>query len=153
MQHWPSLDWWTHRHGYRTVPVELGTDSTDKWKETTMLIHTFMSDFMHPSVCQEPEAEVAYIAQHPLFDQLPSLTGDFEQPALMGGEAVQMNAWIGTQGTVTPLHYDSYDNFLAQVTRIAAMPAVPCLLVMQCGCASHWLASVAAIYHCRICGH
>ena len=80
-----------------------------------MLLHTFMADYMQPSVKQLPTAEVAYIAQHPLFDQLPSLKEDFEQPELMGGEAVQMNAWVGTQGTVTPLHFDSYDNFLAQV--------------------------------------
>ena len=26
-----------------------------------------------------------------------------------------MNAWVGTAGTVTPLHFDSYDNLLAQV--------------------------------------
>ena len=26
-----------------------------------------------------------------------------------------MNIWFGTDGTVTPLHFDSYDNFLMQV--------------------------------------
>ncbi|DBA90193.1 TPA: Lysine-specific demethylase 8, variant 3 [Trebouxia sp. C0004] len=115
MREWPSLKWWNHNHGHRTIPVELGTDSTNSWRETTMLLQTFMTDFMQPSVSQQPDAEVAYIAQHPLFDQLPSLMSGVEQPELMGGEAMQMNAWIGTQGTVTPLHFDSYDNFLAQV--------------------------------------
>ena len=112
---WPSLPWWSQQHGHRTVPVELGTDSTHTWRETTMLLHSFMKDYMQPSVESRPHAEVAYIAQHPLFDQMPSLLSDFDQPELMGGTAVQMNAWIGTQGTVTPLHFDSYDNFLAQV--------------------------------------
>ena len=119
LQKWPSLDWWCQNHGHRTVPVELGTDSTDTWRETTMLMHTFMTDYMHPSTSQAPNAEVAYIAQHPLFDQLPSLIEDYEQPGLMGDNgAEQMNAWIGTAGTVTPLHFDSYDNFLAQVCRM-----------------------------------
>lgn len=115
MHEWPSLQWWNHNHGHRTIPVELGTDSTNSWRETTMLLQTFMSDDMQPSVSRQPDADMAYIAQHPLFDQLPSLMSDFEQPELMGGEAMQMNAWIGTEGTVTPLHFDSYDNFLAQV--------------------------------------
>jgi hypothetical protein len=115
MHEWPSVQWWNHNHGHRTIPVELGTDSTNSWRETTMLLQTFMTDYMQPNVSRQPDAEVAYIAQHPLFDQLPSLMSDFEQPELMGGEAMQMNAWIGTEGTVTPLHFDSYDNFLAQV--------------------------------------
>ena len=115
MHKWPSLKWWSYNHGHRTIPVELGTDSTNTWSETTMLLHTFMTDYMQPSLNQGTDAEVAYIAQHPLFDQMPSLVHDFEQPELMGGEAMLMNAWIGTKGTVTPLHFDSYDNFLAQV--------------------------------------
>lgn len=116
MQKWPSLQWWSHTHGHRTVPVELGIDSTDTWTESTMLLHTFITDYMCPSAQARSNAEVAYIAQHPLFDQMPSLLSDIGQPELMGGEATQMNAWIGTRGTVTPLHFDSYDNFLAQVS-------------------------------------
>lgn len=81
-----------------------------------MLLHSFMQDYMQPSLEAQPDADVAYIAQHPLFDQMPSLMSDFHQPELMGGEAMQMNAWIGTKGTVTPLHFDSYDNFLAQAS-------------------------------------
>ena len=115
MHKWASLQWWSQTHGHRTIPVELGTDSSQTWTETTMLFDTFIRHYMHPSVVADPNAEVAYIAQHPLFDQIPSLVSDFDQPELMGGEAMQMNAWIGTKGTVTPLHFDSYDNFLAQV--------------------------------------
>jgi len=60
--------------------------------------------------------EVAYLAQHMLFDQIPSLQSDFEIPEYTEcGGLEGVNAWLGTSGTVTPLHCDSYDNFLTQV--------------------------------------
>ena len=31
------------------------------------------------------------------------------------GQLERVNAWIGTAGTVTPCHFDSYDNLLGQV--------------------------------------
>ena len=68
-----------------------------------------------------PSSTVGYLAQHTLFEQLPRLNDDFEAPvafcaACNGGRGVEkVNAWFGSEGTVTPLHFDSYDNFLVQV--------------------------------------
>lgn len=78
----------------------------------------------------------AYLAQHQLFAQLPSLRNDIlipdycytsppkrhpptetessglDQPEL---EAPLLNAWLGPPGTISPLHNDPYHNILAQV--------------------------------------
>jgi hypothetical protein len=41
---------------------------------------------------------------------------DLEPPVYCEcGNLEGVNAWFGTAGTVTPLHCDSYDNFLTQV--------------------------------------
>ena len=62
---------------------------------------------------------MAYLAQHQLFDQIPDLLADFDAPDLLrgvgSGGALRTNAWIGTAGTVTPLHFDSDDNLLGQI--------------------------------------
>ena len=61
-------------------------------------------------------AAIGYLAQHPLFEQLPRLRRDFGVPAACGvGSLRHVNAWLGPKGTVTPLHFDSYDNILTNV--------------------------------------
>jgi len=93
-----------------------------------MTIGEFVDKYLAPDVAVMGECggvarmpdddKVGYIAQHALFDQLPALRRDFRTPALcnVGPEGLQrVNAWVGTSGTVTPLHFDSYDNLLAQV--------------------------------------
>lgn len=79
------------------------------------------------------EVSMGYIAQHGLFDQIPSMREDFaipdfcamlqpdEEDAIAGGgtgeagDGVISNAWFGPVGTVSPLHHDPYHNILAQV--------------------------------------
>mmetsp|Transcript_16674 Transcript_16674/g.39002 ORF Transcript_16674/g.39002 Transcript_16674/m.39002 type:complete len:140 (-) Transcript_16674:197-616(-) len=48
--------------------------------------------------------------------QLPELKADISVPHFCSlGSMKTVNVWLGTAGTVTALHYDSDDNFLAQV--------------------------------------
>jgi len=59
---------------------------------------------------------VAYLAQHLLLTQIPELRGDIAVPHYVAlGCLRTVNVWMGTAGTVTALHYDEDDNFLAQV--------------------------------------
>eukprot|EP00892_Ulva_mutabilis_P009038 jgi/Ulvmu1/6506/UM003_0139.1 len=59
-----------------------------------------------------------YMAQHPLFEQVPALRCDIMVPeycALGDGDIKSINAWIGPAGTVTPLHTDPHHNLFVQV--------------------------------------
>ncbi|KOO24024.1 lysine-specific demethylase 8 [Chrysochromulina tobinii] len=69
----------------------------------------------HPHAVSSARAVVGYLAQHNLFEQIPRLRRDFAIPALLAGGVQHMHAWLGPEGTVTPLHFDSYDNVLVQV--------------------------------------
>ena len=48
--------------------------------------------------------QVGYLAQHPLFEQIPALAGDIQEPqycALGEGDVRSVNAWFGPPGTVS----------------------------------------------------
>jgi lysine-specific demethylase 8 len=57
---------------------------------------------------------IAYLAQHPLLDQIPALCRDIDMNPC-GVRPSNINIWMGTGGTRTPLHFDTYDNLLVQL--------------------------------------
>ncbi len=134
--------------GRRLVPVEIGRSYVDEgWGQKLITFGELLKDYIDPTLSKaKTKAEaaeqdqdslstaaspVAYLAQHPLFSQLPALRKDIlipdycytvapphptdpskDQPEL---EEPLLNAWFGPPGTITPLHNDPYHNVLAQV--------------------------------------
>lgn len=103
-------------------------------KELIMSLNTFVSSFLGPSTANTcwplsmalatssdgTKGKVGYLAQHQLFEQMPSLLDDIVSSPLLCGEAgpTHVNAWLGTGGTRTPLHFDTYDNLFVQLVGI-----------------------------------
>ncbi|KAG5913397.1 hypothetical protein E4U42_001217 [Claviceps africana] len=130
---WPALGsrpWHSREYllartfaGRRLVPVELGRSYVDEhWGQALVPFGQFLARHVVP----DPSAEVAYLAQHDLFRQIPSLRHDVSIPDFCWAatrttspyvplDEPLLNAWFGPAGTITPLHTDGYHNLLVQV--------------------------------------
>jgi lysine-specific demethylase 8 len=131
MDSWPAMSRWRDPQyflrtvGRRTVPVEVGAHFLDPALSSPLVrFSEFVRGMMMMSGRGETGAR-AYLAQHPLLDQLPKLRrdvmvpdycalgrgggGDEEREEGGGGgddTPVAINAWLGPPGTATPLHHD-----------------------------------------------
>ncbi|KAI0848249.1 Clavaminate synthase-like protein [Daldinia vernicosa] len=130
--------------GRRLVPIEIGRSYVDEgWGQKLITFGEFLRGYIDPSLLAVQDDSIsdtsassqgkptAYLAQHPLFTQLPGLRNDIlipdycytappphptdpsiDQPEL---DEPLLNAWFGPPGTITPLHTDPYHNLLTQV--------------------------------------
>lgn len=125
--------------GRRLIPFEFGRSYVDDgWGQKLITFREFLTNYVdrslddHASIDDDSGTQqIGYLAQHPLFTQLPALRKDIfipdycytappshptnpemDQPEL---DEPLLNAWFGPPGTITPLHTDPYHNLLVQI--------------------------------------
>ena len=126
---WRAIDIFGGENGHRLVPIEVGSMMQGKMEEKLVPFRTFVDDYLAKSLNKtcwslqdaiQGGDSVAYMAQHPLTDQILSLQSDLDpKPILCGPEGPShVYFWFGTGGTRTPLHYDSYENLFVQTVGV-----------------------------------
>jgi len=121
---WPAFGLWAdwlhlkRRAGLRTVPVEVGRSYMAR--DFGLQLVT-LAEYIDAHVTTSPNPRGppgAYLAQHPLLDQIRPLARDVETPEycrVSGDGPVIQNVWLGPANTVSPLHNDKYHNCYAQI--------------------------------------
>ena len=110
---WQDVAYFKERFGKRLIPLGVGKyDDVENWKEEIVPMETFIDEHLAPDILKKEDNNfVSYLAQHQLFEQIPQLALDFEIPKWCNaGHFERCNIWLGTSGTITPCHFDSYDN-------------------------------------------
>ncbi|XP_017136129.1 bifunctional peptidase and arginyl-hydroxylase JMJD5 [Drosophila miranda] len=129
IKHWPAVDKWRDLNyllnvaGNRTVPIEIGSNyASDEWSQQLVKIRDFLRRQFVVDQRGDGRREIEYLAQHELFAQIPALKADICVPdycTVSGAEetaaAVDIKAWLGPAGTISPMHYDPKHNLLCQV--------------------------------------
>ncbi|CAF4897912.1 unnamed protein product [Pieris macdunnoughi] len=121
MTHWPALSKWTDSNyfiklaGLRTISIEIGKEYTDsEWTQKLITMKEFIETYIYQN-----KGATGYLAQYPLFAQIPELHEDIIEPEYCSfaetDDGVNIMAWYGPKGTVSPLHHDPTKNLLAQV--------------------------------------
>lgn len=120
---WPACELWNSskyllqktRGGQSLVPVEIGSSYTsESWSQQVMSFKRYLYDYI-----LSPATETGYLAQYNLFNQYPELKEDFFVPDICclgeDGNPPIMNAWLGPENTISPLHTDPHHNIFCQV--------------------------------------
>ena len=119
VEKWRDLAYFKERFGKRLIPLEVGKyDDVENWKEEIVPLEVFIDEHLAPDILKKGDKNsfVSYLAQHQLFEQIPQLAMDFEIPTWCNaGQFERCNIWLGTSNTITPCHFDSYDNIFGQV--------------------------------------
>ena len=116
---WPAFGKWTpnwlrEQHGHIDVSVLTHEQLTGEAGEPVRTRHVRMNfgDYlsrMGTTSCP------GYLAQYPLFRQVPELANDLSFPNFTGGVFSWSNIWIGPINTRSHFHFDADENMIGQI--------------------------------------
>jgi hypothetical protein len=143
---WPAITKWNNpeyikrKAASRLVPIETCAKEdagksflSNTWTHKVMQLDEYIATYIVKE--NEPvdsDNLHGYLAQHPLFDQIPSLKDDIRIPEycnartsldedvptdveFFDGSNPKIASWFGPKDTVSPIHNDPFHNVLAQV--------------------------------------
>lgn len=130
MSQWSAMTKW-NKTSYlidvcrnRIIPIEIGKNYTNEnWSQDLVKFEDFFRRQFLNDETSSGSKRIEYLAQHNLFDQIPILKNDISTPEYCcitnktnNDEIdVDIKAWLGPEGTTSPMHIDEKHNLLCQV--------------------------------------
>lgn len=123
---WPAFRDWSPEHLAETVgdneinvqqsPTGVFGLDPEKGGPRFEEIRTTLGDYVR-TMMHATDGDIRYYVQRVnIPEKLPELTADFSLPSYVDAAKVYLiNLWLGPAGNVTTLHYDTPNNFLAQI--------------------------------------
>jgi hypothetical protein len=121
---WPACQKWKDRYYLQqafkrlSFPVELGHDYLDsEWHQENMSFYIFYQDYI---ISEDRHFRPkGYLAQIKLTEHFPYLLKDIKIPIYcrtsVKNNSLDIFAWLGPEGTESPLHTDKKDNIFIQL--------------------------------------
>ena len=115
---WKHTEFWKTHFGHRWVPVELGSYAQDGFRMEIMKMEDYVN-LVVSKVHTSGGADTAYLAQHDIFSQIPSLEEDalpVPDYCYTGPDGlVKRSFFFSPPSVCSPLHTDPTDNMMCMV--------------------------------------
>lgn len=123
---WPCFERWTLPYlasaiGEKRFAITLSQDGafpvlSSRVEAPDVAEILALKDFFQVAAGDRPNGVIRYLQQKSIERCLPELTQDLGHVNVAGtAELRDVNFWCGQRGSRIPLHYDTFDNFLAQI--------------------------------------
>ncbi|KAK9468762.1 hypothetical protein V1512DRAFT_289267 [Lipomyces arxii] len=140
---WPACEHWNSvkyllavtSNGYRVVPVEIGSSYVEEtWSQDLQTFGSLLCEWLTPASSKR----TTYLAQHDLLLQISAFRQDILVPDLVHANLfsshsgnVTINAWVGPEDTISPLHTDPHENILIQTVGYKYVRLYPPLITQS----------------------
>jgi len=120
---WPACDSWSPEYFVKLFPkktVEVAVTNEDsfayengraRYRNRCLSFQRAISGILN----QHDDGTRYFLMQQAMESRFPELMKDIVIPGWLDKNQITINFWVGSAGAFTPLHFDTEDNFIAQV--------------------------------------
>jgi len=128
VQHW-SPEYFYNKLGDKKVKIGISQNEVFSYskvhKKSLMKLTDIKMKDLISNITDENIKKKYYLVHEPITENFQELLGDFTDPPwikdLRLSSGYSQNLWVGAKGNITPAHWDTSHNFLAQIYGVKSL--------------------------------